>query len=165
LEVIDVAKDPYLMQNHLGQYECRLCLTLHTNEGNYLAHTQGKRHQQNLAKRAAMEARDKPIQPAPKTAVAPRKTVKIGKPGYRVTKLYDADAQQRHLLFQASSLLSLHLPVLGLLHISWIPLQHCQNSDIVLQGSSCHGFQHKSLWMQRTILLTRIGPELATIFA
>lgn len=23
------------------QYECRLCLTLHTNEGNYLAHTQG----------------------------------------------------------------------------------------------------------------------------
>jgi splicing factor 3A subunit 2 len=102
LEVIDVAKDPYLMQNHLGQYECRLCLTLHTNEGNYLAHTQGKRHQQNLAKRAAMEARDKPIQPAPKTTVAPRKTVKIGKPGYRVTKLYDPDAQQRHLLFQAS---------------------------------------------------------------
>lgn len=28
------------MRNHLGQYECRLCLTLHTNEGNYLAHTQ-----------------------------------------------------------------------------------------------------------------------------
>lgn len=101
LEVIDVAKDPYLMQNHLGQYECRLCLTLHTNEGNYLAHTQGKRHQQNLAKRAAIEARDKPIQPAPKTSVAPRKTVKIGKPGYRVTKLFDPEAQQRHLLFQA----------------------------------------------------------------
>ena len=28
------------MRNHLGQYECRLCLTLHNNEGNYLAHTQ-----------------------------------------------------------------------------------------------------------------------------
>ena len=61
---------------------------------------QGKRHQQNLAKRAAREAKDKPIQPAPKTAVAPRKTVKIGKPGYRVTKLYDQAARQRHLLFQ-----------------------------------------------------------------
>lgn len=40
LETIDLNKDPYFMRNHLGQYECRLCLTLHTNEGNYLAHTQ-----------------------------------------------------------------------------------------------------------------------------
>ena len=92
------------------QYECRLCLTLHNNEGNYLAHTQvgaalmppqpplacreraictvfepaqlpsacrvalpgrpacvrqGKRHQQNLAKRAAREAAEKPMAPAP----------------------------------------------------------------------------------------------------
>ena len=39
------------MRNHLGTYECKLCLTLHNNEGNYLAHTQGKRHQQNLARR------------------------------------------------------------------------------------------------------------------
>ena len=43
LETIDLSKDPYFMRNHLGQYECRLCLTLHTNEGNYLAHTQGAR--------------------------------------------------------------------------------------------------------------------------
>ena len=42
LETIDLSKDPYFMRNHLGQYECRLCLTLHTNEGNYLAHTQGE---------------------------------------------------------------------------------------------------------------------------
>ena len=40
LETIDLAKDPYYMRNHLGQIECRLCLTLHSNEGNYLAHTQ-----------------------------------------------------------------------------------------------------------------------------
>ena len=32
------------MRNHLGQYECRLCLTLHNNEGNYLAHTQVSLH-------------------------------------------------------------------------------------------------------------------------
>ena len=43
LESIDLAKDPYLMRNHLGTYECKLCLTLHTNEANYLAHTQGKK--------------------------------------------------------------------------------------------------------------------------
>ncbi|KAI5331889.1 hypothetical protein L3X38_022015 [Prunus dulcis] len=43
-------KDPYFMRNHLGSYECKLCLTLHKNEGNYLAHTQGKSHQTNLAR-------------------------------------------------------------------------------------------------------------------
>ena len=40
LETIDLAKDPYYMRNHLGQIECRLCLTIHPTEGNYLAHTQ-----------------------------------------------------------------------------------------------------------------------------
>ena len=83
LQTVDLQKDPYFMKNHLGQYECKLCLTLHMNEGaeplprqrdavlcvhglsalacivpgalrdpggpgNYLAHTQGKRHQYNL---------------------------------------------------------------------------------------------------------------------
>ncbi len=59
LETIDLSKvavfrpatdvqDPYYMKNHLGSYECKLCLTLHTNEGSYLAHTQGKKHQDNV---------------------------------------------------------------------------------------------------------------------
>lgn len=65
METIDLAKDPYLMRNHLGQYECKLCFTLHPNEGNYLAHTQGRKHQENLAKRAAKEEKDKQIFPAP----------------------------------------------------------------------------------------------------
>eukprot|EP00850_Spirogloea_muscicola_P016957 SM000141S00901 [mRNA] locus=s141:251255:253959:+ [translate_table: standard] len=101
LETIDLAKDPYFMRNHLGSYECKLCLTLHNNEGNYLAHTQGKRHQTNLAKRAAREAKDAPAQPQPnRRKVNPRKTVKIGRPGYRVTKQFDREARQRSLLFQ-----------------------------------------------------------------
>lgn len=101
LETIDLAKDPYFMRNHLGQYECRLCLTLHNNEGNYLAHTQGRRHQQNLAKRAAREAAEAPVLPAPKKrTVGVKKGVKIGRPGYRVTKQYDASTSQRSLLFQ-----------------------------------------------------------------
>jgi len=59
----------------LCSYECKLCLTLHNNEGNYLAHTQGKRHQTNLAKRAAREAKDAPAQPQPnKRKINPRKT-------------------------------------------------------------------------------------------
>eukprot|EP00887_Chlorella_sp_A99_P006834 scaffold2.g6834.t1 len=100
LETIDLSKDPYFMRNHLGQYECRLCLTLHNNEGNYLAHTQGKRHQQNLAKRAAREAADRAVLPAPQRRVAVRKTVKIGRPGYRVTKQVDSETGARGLLFQ-----------------------------------------------------------------
>ncbi|KAI5561071.1 hypothetical protein POPTR_016G097600v4 [Populus trichocarpa] len=101
LETIDLAKDPYFMRNHLGSYECKLCLTLHNNEGNYLAHTQGKRHQTNLAKRAAREAKDAPALPQPnKRKVNIRKTVKIGRPGYRVTKQFDPETKQRSLLFQ-----------------------------------------------------------------
>jgi hypothetical protein len=33
LETVDLNKDPYFMRNHLGTYECKLCLTIHTNEG------------------------------------------------------------------------------------------------------------------------------------
>lgn len=33
LETIDLSKDPYFMKNHLGSYECKLCLTIHLNEG------------------------------------------------------------------------------------------------------------------------------------
>jgi len=46
--IVFIFQDPYFMKNHLGSYECKLCLTLHNNEGSYLAHTQGKKHQANL---------------------------------------------------------------------------------------------------------------------
>lgn len=61
---------------------------------------QGKRHQQNLAKRAAREASEKAAAPAPLKKVAIKKTLKIGRPGYRVTKQFDPDMGQRSLLFQ-----------------------------------------------------------------
>ncbi|KAK7099184.1 splicing factor 3A subunit 2-like [Littorina saxatilis] len=101
LETIDLNKDPYFMKNHLGSYECKLCLTLHNNEGSYLAHTQGKKHQANLARRAAKEAMEAPAQPAPERAkVDIRQFVKIGRPGYKVTKQRDQESGQQSLLFQ-----------------------------------------------------------------
>jgi splicing factor 3A subunit 2 len=108
LESIDLAKDPYLMRNHLGSYECKLCLTLHTNEANYLAHTQGKKHQQGLARRAHMEKLRKeregeaciPVPTAAKLAAV--KKVRIGRPAYQVFKSRDADTQQRCLSFEMS---------------------------------------------------------------
>ncbi|KAK2086950.1 Splicing factor 3A subunit 2 [Saguinus oedipus] len=96
-----VEMDPYFMKNHLGSYECKLCLTLHNNEGSYLAHTQGKKHQTNLARRAAKEAKEAPAQPAPeKVKVEVKKFVKIGRPGYKVTKQRDSEMGQQSLLFQ-----------------------------------------------------------------
>ena len=106
LETIDLAKDPYFMRNHVGSYECKLCLTVHGNEGNYLAHTQGKRHQQNLARRATRDARDNPSGPVANLStsrrpkIQPRKTAKIGRPGYRVTKQFCRRSERRSLLFQ-----------------------------------------------------------------
>ena len=112
LESIDLAKDPYLMRNHLGTYECKLCLTLHTNEANYLAHTQGKKHQGGLAKRAHMEKLRKEkeeqlsernnLKRPPRYAdqQQSRKTIKIGRPAYQVFKSRDTDTQQRCLTFE-----------------------------------------------------------------
>ena len=53
------------------------------------------------ARRAAKEAKDAPAQPAPEKArVDIKKFVKIGRPGYKVTKQRDPDTGQQSLLFQ-----------------------------------------------------------------
>lgn len=103
LETVDLSKDPYFTQNNVGSFECKLCLTLHNNEGNYLAHTQGKRHQTNVARRAIKEAEDAPaIVPSVKQVVVPRKTIKIGRPGYKVVKQRDATNGANSLVFTIS---------------------------------------------------------------
>ena len=101
----DHGQDPYILRNHLGSLECRLCLTLHTNEGSYLAHTQGKKHQTNLARRAARDAKDTQLMIAPAASTVQRKVfLKIGRPGYRVTKVRDADTGKEGMMVQV------HLP-------------------------------------------------------
>ncbi|MGK3743471.1 MAG: splicing factor 3A subunit 2, partial [Bacillariaceae sp.] len=118
LESIDLAKDPYLMRNHLGTYECKLCLTLHTNEANYLAHTQGKKHQQGLAKRAYMEkiraereeqqqqnlkrppSQYGPLGSSAEQQQSKKSIIKIGRPAYQVFKSRDVDTDQRCLTFE-----------------------------------------------------------------
>ncbi|KAI9164428.1 CWF complex protein sap62 [Blastocladiella emersonii ATCC 22665] len=112
LETIDISKDPYILKNHLGSYECKLCLTLHTNEGSYLAHTQGKKHQANLARRHAREARigaaaqgptpaQLAAQPVADALGVPKKQfIKIGRPGYEVLKVRDPETKQHGFLFR-----------------------------------------------------------------
>ncbi|GAB7338978.1 hypothetical protein MBLNU457_5647t1 [Dothideomycetes sp. NU457] len=103
METIDLDKDPYIFKNHVGGFECRLCLTVHQSDGSYLAHTQGKKHQTNLARRAAREAamgkKDDAL--AGLNTVQVRKNmVKIGRPGYNITKTRDPQTRQNGLLFQ-----------------------------------------------------------------
>lgn len=80
-----IYQDPYILRTHLGTLECRLCLTLHVNEGSYLAHTQGKKHQVNLARRAAKETKEAQLLIAPAatgvSAVRKKVFMKIGRPG------------------------------------------------------------------------------------
>jgi splicing factor 3A subunit 2 len=118
-ETVDLAKDPYFMRNHLGSYECKLCLTLHSNDGNYLAHTQGRRHQNNLRRRAAAEARRMPppragdlrgvaglggagagFGAAGRVERPAVRAVRIGRPGYQITKQREAGSGRLSLLFQ-----------------------------------------------------------------
>jgi splicing factor 3A subunit 2 len=117
LETIDLDKDPYFFRNHVGSFECRLCLTVHQNDGSYLAHTQGKKHQTNLARRAAREQKEgKGSNIDPQTGLpmgvvgagfgalglgqAKKNVVKIGRPGYKITKIRDPVTRQQGLLFQ-----------------------------------------------------------------
>lgn len=105
METVDLSKDPYIMKNHLGSFECKLCLTLHSNEGSYLAHTQGKKHQQNLGRRAAKLAKEVPgvggsvtqtIVSQPKSMVSkPR----IGIPEHYVFKTRHPLTKQAGMLF------------------------------------------------------------------
>ncbi|KAF2770857.1 hypothetical protein EJ03DRAFT_56667 [Teratosphaeria nubilosa] len=105
LETIDLDKDPYFFKNHVGSFECRLCLTVHQNDGSYLAHTQGRKHQTNLARRAAKDAQlgrkkeDEGYTGANAIQVR-RNVVKIGRPGYKITKVRDPVTHQLGLLFQ-----------------------------------------------------------------
>jgi splicing factor 3A subunit 2 len=109
LETIDLDKDPYFFKNNYGLFECRLCLTVHQNDGSYLAHTQGKKHQTNLARRAAKEAKEgrnlDPVTGLPVGMVGQqiqvrKNVVKIGRPGYKITKTRDPVTRQLGLLFQ-----------------------------------------------------------------
>jgi len=75
------------------------------NEGSYLAHTQGKKHQTNLARRAARDNKDTQLMIAPVTRTVQRKIfLKIGRPGYRVTKVRDSVTGKEGIMVQ------IHLP-------------------------------------------------------
>ena len=101
---MDPEKDPFWFKNHVGAYECRLCLTVHQNDGSYLAHTQGRKHQTNLARRAAKDQKegksDVNMLGVNMGVQVKRNVVKIGRPGYKITKIRDPLTRQLGFLYQ-----------------------------------------------------------------
>lgn len=114
LESIDLAKDPYFIKNNIGSYECKLCCTTHRDESNYLAHTQGKKHQHALARRAHQEKLLAEQQQnvvagtsgqsvdaiASPNSTALKRKIRIGRPAYQVYKSRDIETNQRCLSFE-----------------------------------------------------------------
>lgn len=112
LETINLDKDPYIFKNHLGTFECKLCLTVHVSDASYLSHTQGRKHQTNLARRQVLEDRENERRTAKSKPAGPnstglsnipkRKIIRIGRPQYRVSKIRDRVTRQIGLSFQLS---------------------------------------------------------------
>ena len=86
-ESIDLTKDPYFFKNHVGTFECRLCLTLHMNESSYILHSQGKKHQDNVGRQHERDEKAQHNnleflnQSVPKEKV---RYVRIGNPDYKI---------------------------------------------------------------------------------
>jgi len=59
-----------------------------------------KKHQTNLARRQAKEAKETIVMPQPKMKAPKKKSNKIGRPGYKVVKQKDPETGQKSLFFQ-----------------------------------------------------------------
>ncbi|KAH3683456.1 hypothetical protein WICPIJ_005575 [Wickerhamomyces pijperi] len=70
-ELFDIKSNPYIHKNHLGQFECKLCLTLHNTKESFLNHSQAAAEgvNQNLIE----------------------SYTKIGLPSYKIQKLRNED--------------------------------------------------------------------------
>lgn len=99
-DVSDVDSNPYLRSLPGGLYECKLCLTKHKSTNSFILHTQGRRHQQSLEQRKRLDTPRSGSAAASK--VTTKSFVKIGRPGYRITKIFDPAANKRglHLLIK-----------------------------------------------------------------
>ena len=100
-DTIDIFKDPYFKENHLGTFDCTLCNTVHRDQANYLVHAVGKRHRNRLLLRNLQEKEKKQQEEERQLKLAKRKGLivdgvkvrksetNIGKPGYVVNQVKD----------------------------------------------------------------------------
>lgn len=83
--------DPYFTRNANGTIECKLCLTLHYSEPSYINHTQGKKHNLKLLERQSRDLRQDKVDADGISKVEKKRYLKIGTPGYKITKIRDVD--------------------------------------------------------------------------
>ncbi|KAG9392020.1 putative splicing factor 3a subunit 2 [Carpediemonas membranifera] len=100
----EVAKDPYVSKNQFGQYECKLCMSVHSTIADYTVHRELRKHKVNIARFEKMKAGNTidngPLYVRPK----PQRTVpSIGQPSYWVTR-------QRDLQNRPSIKVEVHYP-------------------------------------------------------
>lgn len=99
---INIESDPYVFKNHLGVLECKLCLTTHMTESNYITHTTGRRHQLNLMRRAESEKKQQNLNSKDKendSLIEKRHWKTVGKPIYNVSKIRDPVSLNKGLIF------------------------------------------------------------------
>ena len=93
--------DPYVMRNHLGAYECKLCLSVHTTEVSYLNHSTGRKHRTNLARRQSRLAQTARNAPSVKnTSASSAPLPSVGRCGYKLIKQFDPETKCDSLLLQ-----------------------------------------------------------------
>ena len=101
-ETQDITKNPYLIKNNLGKFECTLCNIVLNTETSFLSHTQGRKHQDNLTRRKLIEERH--TRNVPTSTESTKKPVivrpTIGNPGYQVFKQKDETTNQLSLIFE-----------------------------------------------------------------
>lgn len=99
---INIDSDPYVFKNHLGVLECKLCLTTHLSESNYITHATARRHQVNLMRRAEAEKKQQKAKLGTnkeELAIEKRYWMKIGRPEYKAVKIRDPVTLNKGLLF------------------------------------------------------------------
>lgn len=82
--------DPYVFKNHLGLLECKLCYTTHVSESSFVTHVQGKKHQTSLMRRQHRLEQQQPLGAVAGPGIShveKRQFVKIGTPGYQISKI------------------------------------------------------------------------------
>lgn len=107
-QVFDLNHDPYVVRTHLGSLECRLCLTLHTNETLYISHLGGRKHQRSLDIRRLLDEkalRSNHISQLGALVVSINNTPKrewssMGRPLWTLTKIRDPDTFKLGLLLK-----------------------------------------------------------------
>jgi len=100
LENLDFTNDPYYVRGYDNNIKCKLCLTTHRSDSGYLAHTQGKRHLTNIAKRKSTHLGNNYIIFNEKKSDPYAEKTDNNYPGFTILKSFDHTNENKILLIE-----------------------------------------------------------------